>query len=473
MSAPAPLLELVTLVGFHYVGLSDLRPPDHRACNPGLICSVLSWARQAARLATRLSVATGRATSVHLFTRCLPEDAGPLFERITTRASTHVVIHASHEQRLLDALVRISKLARRRRRQGSPPQWHGGFLLNLLRWTCVRSTWAELAISIDLDTDMFPLLRSAPAKWQASHLEHWVSLLRCVAKQTRYSLFSLYDGSAPVNTAFLVIRPNATLYEEGLHVLARAASYNRTHGWDAVGRPSTAIPASDHVWVSTRTKAMEMVAVDSWRFASAETDQGFFLYMFRIRHALGADLRVLPSCRRRVIHARKQGAGLGHYAGGIKPEHLLASPPCVSSSWPSYLKQQCPGCQRNTSDRPERNAWEIARSVAWGQRTIIELGRLGTSLARANHQSGSAAEAKLGVPQCRDFLQSALACASRGLAQWRVGVTERLRRRMQKRCRIERCPYAADNATSISAADFLALQYPTLDDARPRAPMIS
>ena len=84
------------------------------------------------------------------------------------------------------------------------------------------------------------------------------------------------DHSSPVNGALLVLKPNASLYEEGIGALRRllkGAPFNLTHGWDRIGRPSEAVPRDDHVWLRRRGHS-RVVDNDDWGFVGNDKDPG-------------------------------------------------------------------------------------------------------------------------------------------------------------------------------------------------------
>ena len=58
---------------------------------------------------------------------------------------------------------------------------------------------------------------------EAPAATEWLRLLRC-ANRSGWSLLSLPDHSAPVNTAFLVVKPSRALYLEGIAALHPASS---------------------------------------------------------------------------------------------------------------------------------------------------------------------------------------------------------------------------------------------------------
>ena len=293
-----PDLEFVSFTAFHFVSIaSELlgEPLNAHSCTS--VCSLLAWTRQVGRLASRISLATARRSSVHIWTRCLPPALASALAANSTatssdgqRARAPIVIHDAHDARLAAALLRIRQLTETSRnrsgasggwpagwRRGWPPMWSRGSsaLLLLLRWSLVRSSWAELIVSLDLDEDPYPLLpptiplhvrRRKYDDWAA----HWTSLLRCVHAQTSYSFFSQHDGSSPVNTGFFVLRPSVQIYEEGLRILQGPSvhRYNVTHGWAAVGGSSASVPPSDDAWtVVRRGHAIEMLTRATWQFA--------------------------------------------------------------------------------------------------------------------------------------------------------------------------------------------------------------
>ena len=214
--------------------------------------------------------------------------------------------------------------------------------------------------------------RAASYALEAPAAIEWLRVLRC-ANSSRWSLLSLPDHSAPVNTAFLVVKPSRALYLEGIAALQRAASgaFNRTHGWDLVGPPSTAVPAID----DSRTRASEMRSRDDWSFVCASLDQGFFFYMMRVRSAVGSDLgRVCTLGPHEQPHVPRMRAKLRHYAGGVKPEESLAlAGRCSHNGALVMAARPRSGFWRLLRPAAEVKlrgiAQEIARSLSWGERT--------------------------------------------------------------------------------------------------------
>ena len=200
----------------------------------------------------------------------------------------------------------------------------------------------------------------------------WLRVLRC-ANSSRWSMLSLPDHSAPVNTAFLVVKPSRALYLEGVAALQRAASgaFNRTHGWDLVGPPSTAVPALD----DSTTRSSEMRSRDDWGFVCASLDQGFFFYMMRVRSAIGSDLgRVCSLGPHEQPQVPRMRAKLRHYAGGVKPEQSLGlAARCSHDGALVMAARPRSGFWRLLRPAAEPKlrfvVMEIARSLSWGERT--------------------------------------------------------------------------------------------------------
>ena len=192
--------EFVTFIGLQYpqslarfTSLPDQLGPHPSPCvlkkcpsrcPPGQRCAVLNWLRQVQLLAGLVGRVAVRETSVHFYTTCLrAEAAEPLDRAAASALAAPVVIHGAHDAQLLEAVSEMRTAARR----GPPPYpkhllaWRGSFMLNLLKWQIVNATWAELAVFLDLDMEPFPTVGIPHEPWkQATAIEHWLSLLKCV-----------------------------------------------------------------------------------------------------------------------------------------------------------------------------------------------------------------------------------------------------------------------------------------------------
>lgn len=211
---------------------------------------------------------------------------------------------------------------------------------------------------------------------------------------------------------------------------------------------------------------------------SAETDQGFFLYMYRMRHTIGSDLRVLSPCRRGVLHSNREAAPLSHYNYGNKPQAVLAARACAFESMPAFLKRTS-GLARsaNASDRPERFSWEIGRAVAWGTNALAEIDSLDAALSRSANATERGASSLLWLPACRATLQSGLNCTMTGLDRWPIALTNGHRRHkhMMRRIRARRRARGGESKSveTVSAGDYVVGKFKDVDEWRPRLPLIS
>lgn len=91
--------------------------------------------------------------------------------------------------------------------------------------------------------------------------------------------------------------PTPNRYAEGVSILSRSpAHWNRTHGWELVGRPRQAVPSSDAMQSNQPWSTFHWMRANSWSFVGANVDQGFFLHMYRVRNQwpFGIDLCCLP-----------------------------------------------------------------------------------------------------------------------------------------------------------------------------------
>ena len=96
---------------WHYSSTHGM--PSDSDCSASDTSTMLAWTRQTWRLASRISQATARRTSVHLWTRCLPLyyadvlglASGDEGQRSMTPNATRVVLHNQHDARLMNLLV--------------------------------------------------------------------------------------------------------------------------------------------------------------------------------------------------------------------------------------------------------------------------------------------------------------------------------------------------------------------------------
>ena len=182
------------------------------------------------------------------------------------------------------------------------------------KWQFVSLVEYDAVFLADLDVDLMPFElspRSVRNRWYLAlpvFLRHRKDQRVDSAKLAGAGmrLLGVADHEAPLNTGQLLLRPSRRLFEDGVHVL-RECLFNISHGWRLLGPPrSTAerlrprffnIRAGGSSYSSPttvdrrfwHTPLLSTAAVqrNTWRFVAGAEDQGFFWYMFFIRHDLG------------------------------------------------------------------------------------------------------------------------------------------------------------------------------------------
>lgn len=107
--------------------------------------------------------------------------------------------------------------------------------------------------------------------------------------QAWWRMVSSADHDSPLNAGIMLIRPSTDLFAAGLRVIGRCR-YNRTHGWELVGPPSTLPLRFRHTDGSPVEKDVAdhpattlAFKQDSWHFAGADYDQGLCACLLRLR----------------------------------------------------------------------------------------------------------------------------------------------------------------------------------------------
>ena len=345
----------------------DLRIRQHGQCAP-FVCGLVQWTRQVHRLASRLQELSGERTSVHLFSPCMPQSMSTV---MAEGAGSKIVIHPKHRRRLIASIWALQQHARRHPSQEWAKSWASNGVQMLCRWEMLALTQSRLVVYLDLDVEVMPSysLRLFPAAPQSESIEEtwrrteddWLQLLRC-ANASNHSLLSYPDHSSPVNGALLIARPSLQMYEEGLGALERAAlaPWNSSTGWDGIGRPSRAVPITDHVWYR-KARHTRLVDRDDWAFVGGQKDQGLLFYIFRVRHAVGADIR-LTQC----ADASRPQTSYYHYGsvGGTKPEATL-------QQW-LFLRSKR-RCYAKLVPHFAHDGTVLRRTLGWAWRTRAEI----------------------------------------------------------------------------------------------------
>jgi hypothetical protein len=238
-------------------------------CPQADACALSFWMTRAARLGAVLESAMKREVAIDAYTPCLPESVRESKDGVTVR------VHARFTPEL-EATVPAAPLSVSPR--GGPPKLHT-LTITLLKWVAVSLTDTEYVVCFDLDMDVFlPALERHAAVVARQWLDVFARM-RDVGAQ----LASLPDQVSPINAGFMIVRPNRSLYEEGVQLLLRAnSSFSRDEGWDLVGPPQATVPATDvmqlprtsdwpaHGWIAKWNR---------WQFVGAAFDQGFFFHM--------------------------------------------------------------------------------------------------------------------------------------------------------------------------------------------------
>jgi hypothetical protein len=238
-------------------------------CSQPDTCALSFWMIRAAHLGALLERASSRDVAIDAYTPCVPEGARESKDGVTVR------VHARFPPELEATVPTVPRTPRR----NGPPTAHA-LTITLLKWVAVSLTDAEHVVCFDLDMDIFlPELDPFAAIVVAQWLDAFARM-RIVGAQ----LASLPDHSAPINAGFMLVRPNRSLYEEGVQLLLRAnSSWTEAEGWELLGKPQAVVPSADimqfrkarnsygHAWIAQG---------NSWRFVGAAFDQGFFFHMY-------------------------------------------------------------------------------------------------------------------------------------------------------------------------------------------------
>ncbi len=177
-----------------------------------------------------------------------------------------------------------------------------------------------------------------------------------------------------------------------------------THGWDGVGRPSDVVPRDDHVWMRRRGHT-RIVDDDDWGFVGNDKDQGLLFYLLRVRHRLGADIRLTPC-------ARDSSTKYYHYGsvGGTKPEALL-------QRWLEWAaKKQCH--RAPLVPHLADNGFVLRRTIGWARRTRAEVRAL-----RKAMRTAAPSDADAPLKQCATALDEGLKCIAESGARRAINVS--------------------------------------------------
>ncbi|KAL3915038.1 MAG: hypothetical protein SGPRY_007398 [Prymnesium sp.] len=402
-----------------------------RACRVAA-SALFQWASQVQAIGTAMQRNHAMRVSIHLFSLCM---SPALAEAMSTcRHGWHgchapLRLHAHHAVQLRHAVGAMQQYAREHE---CCEEWASDGVNMLLRWEVFAMEHTKVVVYLDLDVEVLPrwsllLLHSHPSRHTDRQVvavaSEWAHLTAC-ASSSASLLFSYPDHSSPVHGAVLIARPNASLYADGLHVLRRAtkfAPFNASLGMLGGRVPSShlqitcgGVAATTRIsWMRTTGGSSEgavrlpprslplpadcltvrllwslILCSHMFVVSSHPADQGFLYYMLRVRHQLGADIR-LSECAR-ASPAGSQPSYYFHYGsvGGEKPYSVL-------ERWLS-LKQKH-RCYGRVVPHFGENGEVIGRTLSWLRRTRAEMADLIRSFESRQDETSLSAKAELSL----------------------------------------------------------------------------
>ena len=392
---------------------SDHPWSDLPSCGTHL-CSLIAWTSQVHALASLVRRRSGEPTSVHVFSPCL--HAGTADTIAASDRSTRIIVHRRHNAALERAVFALHEHAVRR---DCCPQWASPSVFMLLRWEAMNlESTARVVVYLDMDVEVLPrwpslLLAAARRDLDGDETiratgRDWHHLVSCTSRSDR-TLLSYPDHSSPVHGGLLFLRPNATLFREGVALLRRTAaaaaeghSFNATLGWERLGPPYQVVPSTDDVWRRRRGHT-HIVDEGDWGFVGGEVDQGFFFFMLRVRHHVGGDIR-LSECA-----SASSTSDYFHYGavGGAKPEATLRR-------WSGWLNAHALCHRAKLVGHFAENGEVLLRSLGWMRRTAAEVQHLlaqqGTLPEASTAHGPHALYARSQLATCSSSIDMGLGC---------------------------------------------------------------
>ena len=165
-------------------------------------------------------------------------------------------------------------------------------MAGLARWQLVALTEYTAILCVDLDVDLFLYTGGVPpaaGTVEAEVLEHAVTAaLGAFLNDTQIELVARADFHSPINLGVVWLKPSKATHDLGMRVL-EAGTFDPELGWERVGSPRRAValdrlpPAVRHrVRADFLASRTIMLRDDSWKFVSAEGDQGLFAYVYLV-----------------------------------------------------------------------------------------------------------------------------------------------------------------------------------------------
>ena len=178
----------------------------------------------------------------------------------------------------------------------------------ILKLAIVSLTNYDLVFYSDLDVDTH-------SRWAPTN-DNWQRQLEAFVRSSVYVAASA-DHSSPINTGVMLVKPREWLHQETLRVLRNNLTFERTVGFNNVGRPSTYFVNVSRLasggygtgknaadTASKRLNRTQGYSKNEWNFVGAPIDQGLFWYLFYVRGDYGT---------------WTSSGGLDHFWGPYKP----------------------------------------------------------------------------------------------------------------------------------------------------------
>ena len=206
-------------------------------------------------------------------------------------------------------------------------------LTALYKWQIFAHVEYKAIFFTDIDADLLAhSWQSGPSRLMHALHATWTSGLDEFLAQGSARLVASNDFHSPINTGVMLAKPSRRVFEEGLAVLQRG-SFDRDHGFDAVGRPQQALAhlagVAPKMWSAMQYTVM--VRKNDWSFTAGHADQGLFVYLFlaqRSRAPLG--VRFPTSSLERRAASQSGMMRVHHFTGGSKPWRQGARAVCSS-----------------------------------------------------------------------------------------------------------------------------------------------
>jgi hypothetical protein len=138
-----------------------------------------------------------------------------------------------------------------------------------------------------LDTDVDATWHLPAAKLGMGGRHDATRLVSAFARDAACQLSGTPDHSSPINGGVLLLKPNRTVYEEGLQLL-RTRTFDATAGFNRSGSLRSAMNASMPALSGAARRLAESTfayQANTWDFVNGDADQGLFtaIYMARGR----------------------------------------------------------------------------------------------------------------------------------------------------------------------------------------------